>query len=58
MGALKVSTCPRYEGSVTASWYPFMPVVNTISPSAVPGAATERHGSTMPSSRTMIAVLT
>jgi len=35
-GAVIATICPQYDGSVSVSWYPVMPVLKTISPNASP----------------------
>ncbi len=37
-GAVCSTIWPAYEGSVSVSWYPVMPVENTTSPIVVPWA--------------------
>src|SRR5580700_593008 len=54
-GAVIVTICPKYDGSVRTSWYPDRVVVNTASPTATPRAPYVSPRNTIPSARTRCA---
>jgi hypothetical protein len=51
-GYVRTRICPLYEGSVSVSGYPVMPVLKTTSPAAEQEAPKEMPVYTEPSSRT------
>src|SRR5580704_16879231 len=51
-GAVMATIWRQYDGSVSVSWYPVMPVLKTISPNVSPSAPKAVPCSVVPSSRT------
>ena len=51
-GAVIATICLQYDGSVSVSWYPVIPVLKTISPNVSPSAPNPVPRSVVPSSRT------
>jgi hypothetical protein len=54
-GAVMVTSCPWYEGSVRTSWYPVIAVVKTASPVVTPRAPKGRPSNVVPSASTRYA---
>ena len=50
-GAVIATICRQYDGSVSVSWYPVIPVLKTISPNVSPSAPNPVPRKVVPSSR-------